>query len=61
MPAASASRYAATWAEALEGMLDGDEAWGVLAQCRARLLLGAFDRDIDKPVEVLNKVQTLEV
>ena len=49
IPAASAGRYAGTWAEAINGMLDGDEDWGKLAAGRARLLLGDLARTAARP------------
>ena len=58
VPQASAGAFADSWAEALERSLDGDEAWGRLASCRCRLLLGALgETDVDQPAEIKERLK----
>ena len=39
-------------AEAIEGMLAGDGVWGQLAEYCGRLLMCAYEPDVDKPQEL---------
>ena len=58
VPAASAGAFADSWAEAIDRCLDGDAAWGRLASCRCRLLLGALgEDDVDQPTEIKERLK----
>ena len=46
-------RVGATWAEALEGCLAGDNEWGTLAAYRTRLILAPIPKGLDR-IEELN-------
>ena len=61
IPAGSAGCMANAWAEAMENILQGNAEWGVVAECRARLLLaGAYEEDVDKPAELKQRLRLWE-
>ena len=57
LPAAVASRFAVAWAECIEGMMQGDEAWGFLASCKAKLILAPDPEDKDRNEEVKRRMK----
>ena len=44
IPRCTLSRYAAAWAESLEGAINGHQSWADLRLCRCRLLLAEISQ-----------------
>ena len=60
IPAAVCSKYAVAWAECNEGSVSGDTSWSVLAECRAKLILGPIPEAVDRNEEVKRRMRLLE-
>ena len=57
IPRSVAHRIADTWSEALEGCLQGDTNWAVLARYRCRMLLAPVPEALDRNTELKRRLQ----
>ena len=60
IPARHAMRAGATWAEALEGCLAGDNDWGTLAAYRTRIILAPIPKGSDRIEELNDRLELWE-
>jgi hypothetical protein len=61
VPKAVASRMAVCWAESLEGSMDGDADWALLARYRSRLLLAPVPEGVDRNTELKRRLRLWEL
>ena len=57
IPACILPGYVDTWTEAIEGCLDGEVVWGLLAQIRAKALLAPIPTNDDPNLEFKQRLQ----
>ena len=57
IPRSIAHRIADTWSEALEGCLQGDTNWAILARYRCRMLLAPVPEALDRNTELKRRLQ----
>ena len=60
LPISTAARMGTCMAEALEGCMAGDSAWGFLAQHRSRMLLAHVPKGMDRVMELKRRLRLWE-
>jgi hypothetical protein len=61
VPGAVAARIGSSWAESLEGCLQGDNDWAFLARYRCRVLLAQVANGVDRNSELKRRLRLWEV